>query len=208
MPSRKRLLSRVSCLAALLASAPSSRAVEPSPRPIDKPEEFYPLAIGHRWTYKVAGKDDRVVVDVPLAEKVGDTVCFRLEERVKDRLVGVEFVNIFKEGVFRFRYGDTVLKPPFCLCRFPIKKGDAWGADSKIGTGVLKGKLTLDLEDVTVPAGSYKDAVAVSGEFDDPAGKATTKLWLVRNVGVVKKSFASGDKKGTLELEKFEALKK
>src|SRR5688500_12515474 len=50
--------------------------------------DYYPLKVGTRWTYRVAGQGAKLVVTAAREEKVGDQACVRLEGKLRDPLAG------------------------------------------------------------------------------------------------------------------------
>jgi hypothetical protein len=85
-----------------------------------------------------------------------------------------------------------------------------WKVDAGIGDEKLQGKFKCEkaAEAVMVPAGTYKDAVKVSGQDIDANGlKLNVTYYFAKDVGVVKWVVKIGDKESVCELEKFEAAK-
>jgi hypothetical protein len=58
-----------------------------------------------------------------------------------------------------------------------------------------------------VPAGAYKEAVHVKLEFQEANQNVQMDVYLVEKVGVVRMSYSQGDKKMSMDLEKFEPAK-
>jgi hypothetical protein len=199
----KRLLRIVLALMLPLA-APLAEAGGQVPVATDN---YFPLAVDHVWTYRIAGTDEKFVVRVGGVEKIREVDCFRLDASVKGQIVATEHLRTTAEGVFRYRMDREDVVPPLCVCRYPVKPGDAWTTDYKLGTRGAKADFKSDFEAITVPAGKYKAAV-VKLEMTEADSKLRATHWYAPNAGLVKLQFEQGKQVIVMELEKFEPAKK
>ncbi len=169
--------------------------------------EIYPLAVGHKWTYKISGQEDRFVVTVKGKEKIGNQMCFRIEASIKEKVIAVEHVAIKGNGVFRYKIDEDELTPPVLLIKNPSKDKDTWKQEYKLGKKAASVTLSSTFEGITVPAGKYL-ALVVNGDITEGDTKAKSTLWFAPKVGLVKQSYEIGKNSMTLELEKFEPATK
>jgi hypothetical protein len=169
-----------------------------------KASEWYPLAVGTTWRYKVG--DQKLKITVAAHEKVGDVPCARLETtNAAGAIAGTEHVTIKEDGVYRLTYNGTKITPPLCFLKLPPKKGTQWKVKSKEGEAVTKGTFTLDEEDdVEVPAGTYKTIVS-KGDMTAGDKALTVTFYFASGIGMVKQEIAAGGQVLAVELAKFEA---
>ena|GEM_PF-494963 len=169
-----------------------------------KDSEYYPLKLGTKWTYLVNGQ--KVTVAVAEYEKVGGTVCARLETSVNGTVSATEHVGIKDDGVCRSRYNGSKIDPPLCFLKLPPKDGTKWKVKSKQGTATIKGDFEEGEEKVEVAAGEYKTFTSKS-ECEVVAGETTITMtityYFAKGVGMVKQEVESNGATTTLELKKF-----
>jgi hypothetical protein len=185
-------------LAALLAGRAAGQDV--------KPEEYYPLKVGNSWTFSIGGSEDKFVIKAAREEKVGEQTCIVLEGVVKGNVVATEHVAPLKDGIYRFKFNGNVVEPPLCFCKLPVKKGEKWKADFKVGGTAASVTFEATEEEVKVPAGKYP-TVAVHGTVTENKNTVRTTYWFSAKVGMVKQEIDFGTQKVLLELEKFEPPK-
>lgn len=165
--------------------------------------DLFPMSIGSRWTYRIAGQDDRLVIVAAGTEKIGDIRCVRLEGRLQNRVIATEHVAKLKEGVFRLRNDGSDLEPPLMICKFPAVNGDTWRAEYKMNDKKAAIDYECDREDIVVPAGKYK-AVVIRSEVAEGGGKLKSTVWYAPRVGMVKQVIEDGENKIMLSLERFD----
>ena len=181
-------------------------------QPPDLPRgaDYFPLAKGMTWVYKVGDND--VTVSVVKAEKVGTEDHYQVETFVgkvarPGEAKATEWYVVRADGVYRTRVKEDAIVPPVKLLPFPVKAGETWPVNSKIGTQSVKGTLKVmsDRERVTVAAGAF-DAVFVEAiDFDVAGAKTTLRIWYAAGRGIVKQEFVlQGGASVGLELAKFE----
>jgi len=179
----------------------TSNAIAQEERPAE--HDLFPLNTGMRWTYKIQGQDDRLVVNVAGVDRIGEARCVRLEARLGNRVIATEHLSLTKDGAFRHRLDSADIEPPLTICKFPATQGLTWEAQYKINDKRATLSYEIEEEEITVPAGKYK-AVAVRSEIPDRAGAFRNTIWYAPKVGMVKQEIADGDRTVTLLLEKFE----
>jgi hypothetical protein len=184
---------------------------------------YYPLEVGNAWHYKVG--ENKFILRVAKHEKIGKVMCARLELESDKKVRWTEHLAVlpadtlfkgkFKAGerfVARCAVDGKEAKPPIPFFQVPPpKKADAWAVDSKVGDRTVRGKLKPgDKEvEVTVPAGTYKNAYTVRGEDLEVNGvKWVVTYYFARDVGMVKLVLDIGKQQVVFELEKFEPAKK
>ncbi|VTR97110.1 DUF3108 domain-containing protein [Tuwongella immobilis] len=168
---------------------------------------YYPLKPGTKWTYVVQGTT--IVMKVEKLEKIGETMCAKIDTIINEKSVANEHVAVAADGIYRHAINGMVPASPVKFFALPVKVdgGDSWTVDTKIKDKAVKGKFVTKKEKVKVPAGEY-DAIQVDGaDFEIDGQKTSVKFWFADKVGIVKLSFSLGGMDATLELEKFEAAK-
>jgi hypothetical protein len=150
--------------------------------------------------------------------KVGAQDCLYLEATLNGKVTGNEQVAMLNDGLYRFTAGETRYDPPICFFKPTAKKGDSWKQDYKFGD--IKGTITftVDVQDVTVPAGKFVGALAVRAESAEttpktdknPGKESVSKatIYYAKGYGIVKQVFVDGDKEVVLSLEKIQQITK
>ena len=187
---------------AMTASAPAADEFKDSP--------YYPMQEKATWTYKAG--DSKFQLRVARHEKVGTTMCARIETVQDGKVVGSEDVFVRDEGVFRLASDDKVINPAVMILKLPPKPAEIWTIDSKAdtaaGTESLKGTFAENNEEVTVPAGNYKAVVVACEDLDANGAKYSFKTYYAKDVGMVKQDISAGGLKVVIELEKYESAPK
>jgi hypothetical protein len=163
----------------LSLSLPSAPDTEPKP--------FHPTAVGTKWVYQNDDREQTVVLET--VEKQGTRTVVTLVEHLKgDETHPYETMAIAGNGLFRVDVIGLKGKQPMCLLQLPPKAGDKWEiplADKPLGPMTVS---TIALEEVTVPAGTYK-AWRVEANFP---GKPIGTCWFAPGVGLVKSTWSGG----------------
>jgi hypothetical protein len=186
-------------------------AQAPVPLPgVVQPTPYYPLKKGTRWTYRAG--PDIVVVQVGDAKKFGAEEGHELTTLVGGVKMANEYVAVRADGVYRLEVNNQPVTPPLCFLKLPIKKGESWSFDAKIGPPAgatmpiesLKGKFTVGEEDLTVGEKKYPKTVKVFGQDLLANGqKMSLTYWFADKIGMVKQSAELGGVTITLELTEF-----
>jgi hypothetical protein len=167
---------------------------------------YYPLAVGSSWEYKAG--ESKYTLKVTKHEKVGNTLCARVEMFVKDKPVSFEHVGVTNEGVYRHSFESKEAQPPVLFLKLPPKKDEPWKVDSKVGGESVKGTFkNTGEEDVKVPAGSYKAIVVTSQDLEANGIKMAVTYYFAKDVGMVKQVVVVAGQKVVVELEMYAAGK-
>jgi hypothetical protein len=167
--------------------------------------EYYPLKVGTTWTYKVMGQT--ISIKVAKHEKYNGVMCAVLETSAGGKVVATEHISVAKDGIYRHSMAGNKADPAVRFIKLPIKKGESWKIESKIGGQDLKVSYTAGEDEITVPAGKYKTITTQTNEFEAGGQKITAKIWYAKGVGMVKTVMELAGNTVTLELDKFEAGK-
>lgn len=171
--------------------------------------DYYPLRAGTKWTYRVVlgGEAKGMVINqIAKIEKIDDQSLARQETVAQGNVAATEHLSSTAKGIFRHRYNGVEVVPPVCVLRYPVKQGDSWGSEAKVGDQTIKMTSRVGEEEVTVPAGKYK-AITVQVDGDAAGTKIRTTYWFVANIGFVKQVADIAGNQIILEMEKFEAGK-
>jgi hypothetical protein len=167
--------------------------------------DYFPLNKGTKWVYKVG--DTEVTVVVAGTERFNDEDCVRVETRVGSDPKIAEVYTVRPDGVYRVKVKDDLIIPPVKVLPIPVKAGDSWAVNSKLGTQNIKGTLVVKStrERVMVPAGEFETVFVEGKDLEVAGAKSTVRIWFARNRGIVKEAFVlqSGETV-VLELAKFE----
>src|SRR5437667_12776867 len=109
---------RLLCLALVLNATVRTAAAQEKLR--ETP--YYPLQFGNTWTYRFgenAVGQQRFVLKVTKHEKIGDTLCARVEMLIDGKVNEVEHVSVTEDGVYRHAVGGQRLDKPVCILKLP-----------------------------------------------------------------------------------------
>ena len=165
-------------------------------------DDFYKFKAGTAWTYKRVENGEERTIEARCAGEDGGAVKVEWEERQKDGSLYKSFVlkwSVEAESLkveAKEKDGDGVI--PFTVLKTGAKKDDRWKGD-------LGEMVHLGVGELTVPAGTYKDAVHTQlgrgeeGQID---------FYLAPKVGLVKiVVFEKGKETNLWELTKFTPAK-
>jgi hypothetical protein len=170
----------------------------------DEDTAFYPMKVGSRWTYRMTGQDDRMIVTAAKEEKLDGRACVRFERKINNSIVAVEHVAILPDGCYRLTAGGSAVEPAICFLKASGRKGDIWKQDFKIGDVATTTKYELGIQDVEVPSGKYKGALVVRAETIEKEMTTKAVAWYAKGTGMVKQVIELRSATVTLELEKAE----
>jgi hypothetical protein len=178
--------------AAPAPEAAPAPAAEPTPTPTPAPEEesligFYPLKVGNMWEYEGEGMEyasfiQKVIYSSGNRHQVtidnGGTVIAVVTEEREDSIV-----NTYRSG--EAYNNENLLGEPgnmnVILLQTPLEKGNFWISEENHYE-------IVDTEaDVVVPAGEFKDCIAVKVTFKDQTSNIT--YYYKRGVGMVQSEF-------------------
>lgn len=161
--------------------------------------EWYPAKVGTEWHYR--SSKGPMINKITKHEKVGETMCAHIETRLNDRVVANEDIAIGKSTVERHAFSGFRPEPPVVLAKFPLKEGDEWLIDSKIGGEEMKGKAVVEKESITVKAGKF-ETFKVRMEVESNGMTIRSESWYAKGVGMVKQYMDLAGTELTIELEK------
>jgi hypothetical protein len=199
-----KVLCGASLAVALAVTAPVAAAED------FKESPYYPMKVGATWTYKAG--DSKFQLRVASYEKIGTTMCARVETVQDGKVVGSEDVFVRDDSVYRIASDGKVINPPVMTLKLQKtekgdiqpKNGDIWTVDSKADREALKGTFTENGEEVTVPAGKYTAVTVSCEDLDANGAKYSFKTSYAKDVGMVRQEITAGGLKVVIELEKYE----
>ena len=187
---------------ALTVMVACASAAADDAKPLETP--YYPLKVGNTWAYKAG--EIRVSAKVAKWETFENQLCARVETFSGEKLAAVEHVAVKEDGVRRYAYGNQKVDPPLLFLKLPAVKDQTWNVASKMQGVEIAGTFTSGIaQEVTVPAGTYKNVYTCSG---DCTANVTTKMsftyFFAKDVGMIKQIIKTQGQEITIELEKFE----
>lgn len=191
--------SRIATIAFMLISTGVMQAEPPT-------SPWYPALINAAWHYRVGEK--KLVVRVATHELQGKELCARLETSEDDAVRAVQHVSQTAAGIVRLSHNGEKVTPNLMFLKLPPTKGQSWDVDSKVespsGAEMIKGKFTVDEDDVKVPAGEFRKIIRVKGELKINDKAVTITSWYAERFGMVRQTVSVDNQEYLLELEKFE----
>jgi hypothetical protein len=171
--------------------------------------EYYPLAVGNAWQYKVGitGFTLKVARKEKVKTDKGEVEAARIELISNNKPVSFEHIGVAGDAVVRYTFEGKPATPPIPFLKLPAKKGTSWPVDSKIDGQVLKGTFVEGEEEVKVPAGTFKTVTVTGKDLDVNGRKMTLTYYFADKVGMVKQVIELEGQKVIIELEKFEPAK-
>ncbi len=171
-------------------------------KPIESP--YYPLKVGSSWYYKLA--DTHYTLKVTKIEEVDKVPCARIEMFNGERAQTSELVAVKSDGVYRYVFENNKADPPVLFLKLPPKKDETWEVNSTIRSEKLKGTFKAgEVDEVKVPAGTYKGVYTVSGDNLDANGtKISFTCYYAKDVGLIKHVVKVAGQEVVTELEKYE----
>src|SRR5262245_56180505 len=122
---------------------------------------YYPLKVGSVWQYKVQGGP--IQVKVAGTEKAGTGSGYKVETTAAGKTSATEVVALTNEGIQRFSVNQLNAEPPILFLPKDVDATKECNVDSKVAGQEIKGTFRIDKEKVTVPAGTYDNAIHVKG---------------------------------------------
>jgi hypothetical protein len=160
-------------------------------------QSYFPLKEGRRWEYNVisdqAATQKLLITNLAPREVSGTKVTPR-----KWELGGSTFIELMKQddtGTYRYaeqkdeKAPPSLITPMECHLKFPVAEGSSWNMAAKLGHSTVNISLTIESlsDEVTVPAGNFKDCVKVKQAGGNDAGTSVMGYeWYAPKVGVVK----------------------
>jgi hypothetical protein len=200
----KKTTSSIFLLIACLNTAPAQTKID---------NEYYPLKVGHKWTYIVNDDPKKVVeIEVEPAEvfvrkvtKDGKTseekfTSFLLKSTSGDKVTRDQVV-VMKDGVYRLSLAGTPINPPLLFFKFPVKSGEQWPSDSVSGTTTVKGTNTATL----VKSDDKKLDYWVISYNNNKAGKERIDItyWFAPGFGMVQQHLKMENHEILMKMKRF-----
>jgi hypothetical protein len=218
------------CLALLLFGAAACPALAQD----DFEVSYYPLKVGHKWTYR-NDKQYQVTILVearkPVVLEYGATSAkgkaklntFVLKvtsgDKVMTEQVGVlakgfyRFQSTSKEielpaGVYRFQAAGKDIQPPECFLKLPYAKGDTWDVNCDSEGTAIKGSFVAGEGTWTQPDKSQLPVITVASKnMQVGTQPLEVEYWFADKIGMVYQRVQLGTYSTELKLEKFEPAK-
>ena len=197
-------------------------------QPATKWEDFYPLKVKSRWTYRAIdvktaqpNTDQKrlVVIEIEREEPYVRSTVDKDNKTTDEKFPGFilkstsggkttrDHVVLMKDGLQKVNVAGTSMTPPLLFFKFGLKPGMTWDVSSTSGNTKINGTFTLGADLVSVPQGKH-NAFKVSYTNNKPAEeRVENEWWFVHNVGMVKQRIKSKEHEIVLELEKYEPAK-
>src|SRR5262249_39982526 len=70
-------------------------------------------------------------------------VQYRMDTLIADEVRATEVCEVRRDGVYRVKVNADTVIPPVRVLAFPIRKGDSWDIDSRVGGQPIKGTFTV-----------------------------------------------------------------
>jgi hypothetical protein len=198
----------LSLVAGLVLGAVALSAGEPRPTNQATPN-YYPIEAGNAWHYRldVNGNEVEVVSRIAKIETIDGIAMGRLEASINGKIVATEHIQQGGRGVFRHRNNGQELEPALALLRYPIKAGDKWSGELKVGADTGTYTCETAEEEVTVTAGKFR-TIRVTIKLTEKGKTVNTVYWFANNVGMVKQTVEADAINIRGQLERFEKKKK
>jgi hypothetical protein len=186
------------CAANLLADEPKKPAVESK-----NTDDYYPLAQGTTWHYKVGEK--KVTAKVDSIETVEGVKVAKIVTMVDGAQVSEEQIAHKPEGIFRMSYGGEKADPPVMIWKAGAMPGDIWEVKTQLGTAgpTIEGKFKAGGDKIKV-GGVDTECVTATGDFKLAGKDAKFIYWFAKDKGIVKLQMTVEGQDILMELDKFE----
>lgn len=165
------------------------------------PLRRFPMRVGDRWVYASGGLD--VAFEVHASLMLGEDECFEVVRSIGEERLPF-YLSVREDGVRIHKVGEDAFDPPYREIAFPLESGMTWSWEGKIGGRKASARFSHGgAERVAVPLGTFS-AFRVSESLRWEAGEeATTELWLVERIGVVRLSGKLGDLHNNSSRERY-----
>lgn len=176
------------------AAALGTAWAAPVPKDKGKPVLYFPTEVGTKIEYKdETGGEYQCVGKITEAETKDDVTTITIEWEHFNKQDGQrtlkEKLAVSTKGVFRVSIGGSELKPPKCLLKLPVKKGDTWDTSFTCsGTKSVGEAVASEPEEVKTPAGTF---TAIPVHYTYTIDKRTQHMvyWFAPQMGIVKHDF-------------------
>lgn len=195
-------------LALLLLLMVMSVAAQKRARPA---RDYFPLRVGHAWTYRNDTGDTEYTVKVISEEKQSDgTIHYLVEKQVGVAIQSwyskpAGMVLMHREAYHEQEGLDVRHEPARAVLKSPLTAGLKWFWKGKGITGgdVSESYEVVGIEVVRVAAGRFRAMKIVSKVADGTAPLMTRTYWYADGVGLVKSLTESTQLQNTWELVSY-----
>jgi hypothetical protein len=171
------------------AAAQDKTAPAPDPKPDGvRAERYYPLQVGTKWTYSSGG--NQFTTEVVKHEKVNDLVCAKVEASAGGTVVATEHIHVAPDGVFRLQINGLKPEKPFPVMKLPVKDGETWQVDTKVGNETIKGNFNSKKTTLKLGETEYKDVLELLGTVNVNEQPIKFGFWFAPDVGMVKQTIS------------------
>jgi hypothetical protein len=164
----------------------------------------YPLREQEKWVYQMeipGAAEVEFSAAIAKVENIDGRLLYRLEGALAGKLAATEHLSSDETGVFRHRFNGMEMTPPVQLLKNPIKLGDQWKSQTRVGQqdypiGCAIGPIS---EQIETPAGRF-ETIKLSVTTKENDVDLLSEYWLASGVGVVKQVMTIGGRKIELTL--------
>lgn len=161
---------------------------------VPPPPDYFPLAVGYWWQYKVVEKNMEFTIKVTDTEKIGEVTCYKVETLIGDKVSFVDyyakhdgFVWIYKT-VYPASNMECIYEPTAKkYLQNPMAVNDKWEWAGKgmMGVEIESKDSVIKTEGVEVPAGKFS-TMNVESKIKQGGMDVLKKYWYAPNIGLVK----------------------
>jgi hypothetical protein len=193
----------------LLAALPCLAQPPGAEKAKEKGPDYYPLKVGSKWHYLAEAENGRkglLLIQIAKIENFEGKDMARAETVMQGNVVDIQHLSVNDQGIFRNRKNEQAIAPPVCLLKYPVKEGEHWEAEIRVGDqqGTMTG--LEGREEIQVPAGKYHTITTLI-ETTVNGTKISNKYWFAANVGIVKQSVVVAGTSVKMELIKYDEAK-
>ena len=179
--------------------------------------EYYPNFIGNRWRLKAPISGEERIVKITGKRIISGRETNLLERSTKDNIdklyiatEGDETLKLYRAEINVAFFGTLIFNynPPEIFIPYPLTVGTMWTitGKAKVLIGTISSLTVASVEakeDVTVPAGTFRDCVKIRQDYVTSPIKieVTTYMWFAPNVCLIKEM---NSQKNVFELVEYE----
>ncbi|MFT3880283.1 MAG: hypothetical protein QM703_11555 [Gemmatales bacterium] len=190
---------------AMCASADDRRqSMEARANQGDKKPNMFPMSKGAQWEFdlNVNGMTVPVVQEMTEVTKKGDKIHATLTTKASGQNIDEE-MSVDDKGVHRHSFNNIKLETPILAIKYPVQP-QKWTENIKLAGMEIEVKMEMKAaEDVTVPAGKYKNVTPVAINMTIQGQEITATNYYAEGVGIIKQEANFAGTKISSELKKF-----
>lgn len=172
------------------------------------PPDYFPMAVGYWWTYRMVENKQEFTVKVIGKEKIGDVMCYKLETIAGNgKVMFIEYYSkppgkvMWHREKFVMAKQTVDFKPLRTLILNPLYKGAKWSWKGKgmMDVDIEESAKVTAFEKVEVPAGKFGTA-KIDIKVTQGGQEVPKTYWYAPNIGMVKSLMKTtvGDKNAVL----------